>query len=213
MKRAVALVAILIFASTTARAGSYFVDFQQSNGVNLCDLVFRSTPPSPKRIDELLRKALRSCIARDASQDILAMAFENDDALDEERQYNGSLVYRHATGQVQTRDQIDNAHTTVSSQPDYFVKVTERDRPCCVSPIKHYAEVDVVYAHPPSEAEGYGVAASIAKKYGKPGEDVYVTIEQGNRNSPLTWRAVHNSGGKSIAMRYDGSNGSVSREW
>lgn len=213
MKRATAFAAILLLACTSAHAASHFVDFRESDGVNLCDLVFRSTPPPPKRVDELLRKALRSCIARDTSQDILAMAFENDDALDEERQYSGSLVYRHATGQIQTRDQIDNAHTTVASESDYFVKITVRDRPCCVSAVKHYASVDVLYARSPTEAEGYRVAELIAKKYGKPGEDVYVTIEHGDRRSPLSWQAVHNGDGKSIAVKYDGATGSVGREW
>lgn len=203
-----------VVAGTPAFAAEFNIEFHHPRGgVNQCDLVYKSTPPPPKRVDEMLRMAIKTCIAQDDSADILAMAFLDDDALDGTRQYSGALIYRHNLRKIVTEDEEDNARTHSNSFAGYFVRVKERDRPCCVSAIKRYASVDVVYARTPGEREAAKMASSLAKKYGKLGEDVYVDIETGNKSDPASWRPVRGSDGKAISWKFDGATGAVAPGW
>ena len=141
------------------------------------------------------------------------MAFLNDDALDENTQYSGALIYRHTLRKIVTMDEEDNARLRSESFVGYFVRVKEMDRPCCVSAVKRYANVDVVYARPPREAEATKVASSLAKKYGKIGEDVYVNIETGKKSDPSTWRPFCGNDGKQVSWKFDGATGTVAAGW
>jgi hypothetical protein len=120
MKTALSLLMALFAFATTASAAStkpYETTLEDIQvGTRILSLVFYTSPPSPKIVDQILYQSLQQAVSVNPSRDILAMGFVGDDAMTP-NQYSGELIYRASQKKIMSFDEYRGLRHQAKTAP------------------------------------------------------------------------------------------------
>jgi hypothetical protein len=192
----------------------FSIDFLRAGrDLQRCDLVFKRDVPPPKEVDALLRKALDLCLSRNRGTDVLAMGFQNDNALEQGRQYSGYLTFRRATNQIRTQAQEEGLKQSTRDGVGYAVILEERTRPEGIPGVRQYINANVVFNVAPSFDKAHAIATQEAARLSARKADIYVVAWSGDKSKRETWKPVPDRAGTQLSVKYDAKTKSIADGW
>ncbi|HZF00867.1 MAG TPA: hypothetical protein VE344_03125 [Methylomirabilota bacterium] len=198
--------------TATAQVQKFFeVTFNKvSNGGLVLDVAFFGQPPPPATVDKILRSALDSAILVNSSNDILAMAFVGDEAMNE-NQYFGELVYKAADKRVLTWDEYNGVKKSGQDTEKYYIETKEDKTLEGITPAKRWLDITLVYSTTPSIQDAYDAAVTEATKASSKGLDENVYVSVGDKNTPTSWMQLEDSNtGKYVFIEYKSDDKTIS---
>ena len=197
------LVAILVLSVHFIHAENnkkFEIQFIESEGVNLCNVVFYEKLPKPELIDKLVLFSLKACTNVDYSKNIVATAFLKDDALSKNK-YSGQLVFVAKDKKILSWDEFTGTKTTKSDAGSYIIKIDEKER--FVHPKSKFLSVSIVFAEKPTRKKAHDALIETTDKIKSRGLSATLYIFVGKKGNERTWKQVEDADGNFIFAEYD----------
>jgi hypothetical protein len=193
--------------------GNYSVETVRSGAITAVQVTFRQLPSSTDEASKIVRKELQKAVAKDASREILAMAFNsNGDALPDET-YGGALTYKPDSKSIMTMDQRRGLKATSSDNGDYFVTVAEDKTFEGIEPARKWVTCQLVFADPPSGEKFKEAALAEIAKLKDRQLDITLYAYAGDKSNSITWQQCRADNGRYMKLEYEAKSGSSRTNW
>ena len=210
MKKTISiLIIILMCVSSISFAEEkkiYEIEYIESSGVNLCNVVLYQSKPKPSIVDEMVVQALKISIKINDSKNILATAFYKDDVMSN-ADYSGRLIYDSSKKKIITWNEYQGIKSTANDTGKYFVKLEELET--AVSPKMKWLSIMIVFPEKPTQQQAYNVIIETIIKYKHKGMKINSYVSVGDKKNERTWRQVKDRNQGYIVAEYNPTSGKI----
>ncbi len=210
MKKTISILTIILMCifsiSFAGEKKIYEIEYIESSGVNLCNVVFYQSKPKPSIVDEMVLQALKMSIKIDDSKNILATAFYKDDVMSNS-DYSGSLIYDSSKEKIITWNEYQGVKITKTDDGKYFVKIEERET--AVSPKRKWLSIMIVFPERPAQKEAYNAIVNTIKQYSNRNIKINAYVSVGDKENERSWKQVKDRNRGYIAAEYNPASGKI----
>jgi hypothetical protein len=167
----------------------------------VCNVTFNGRLPPPETVDKIVHDSLQSAALSHPTREILAMAWQGDDTL-EENQYSGNLIYKPAERRIMTLDESRGVKTSGLDVGAYYVAVREDKTLAGIKPERKWLSLSIVFPSTPSVQEATDAAIAEIEKRLAQGLDIDANVEVGDKGVKTSWQQMPDPAGGLLAFRY-----------
>lgn len=203
MKTVVLLIAglsLLVHDGYAANKKKFEIEFIESYGVNVCNVIFYSKIPKPNIVDEVLMCSLKTSVTIDSSRNISASAFLDEQLLSEQH-YAGRLIFIAKDKKILTYEEYRGTKKHRIDMGSYVLSVEERKR--LVRPEEKYLSVKVVFPKKPSRDKAYKAMIETVNKYKGRNLEISLYVYVGDKNNERSWRQIKDTDGSYMFANYE----------
>jgi hypothetical protein len=190
------------------------VEIQQADNVYLCGVTFKEPLPPSDEVDALVREYLDQAISQHRGTDIIANASSQDgqplrdNSTPGAYEYSGGLIYRAATGVIETQADEDRASGKTinhAERTDYSVDV-ERNQGLTGN---KYIMLYLVFPNPPSITDAEADLIAEIKNLPERDSDIMAFIMIGDKDTRSSWTQMPDPDGGNFGADYDPSTQTI----
>lgn len=205
---------LIILATTVATTFGapkvlFEVQLQDVPGGGLvCQVAFFGVLPAAEKVDEIVRGALQSAVVIQPARDILAVAFLDDDTLDE-KQYSGSLIYQAADKLIMKFDESRGVKTATTDTGAYYVELKEDGTLAGIKPERKWLSLSIVFPNQPTAIQALDAFVLEIHKHAARGLDMNAAPMVGDKTDKTSWQQMQDPNGGFFYFRFTSADRTI----